>query len=365
MWSWSTATGFDWNTVKPAWLLLRELERTGDLDVRDELLAREGDGRLAGGDRQRLIAAALAAHADPNAVWDAAWHSFVQGLGSDGLTDEQMVELAASMMRQQVRTRERLPQGVHLPILIGMTAHRPVNLQGIRHGTSIDGIIVDGQEVGDPTLARIPYRKDLSHFSLHSGSGTITTPRAVELPVGEHQITIRLRQSLHKDSGQGPTLGGWLEEFHLNLLIEPPEIDLIREVRSDELDQQVREAITLVGAQLTRSETRDMLMVELSLKSLPVDVAFQAYVRDETGRERRLHTLTATRSQESPGHVHERRQHFGPIMFQTPLQGRAELILRSSVEAALQSIDLEEIWGGELVFEIPEEGEASGEARSP
>ena len=137
----ATAIGFNWNSLKPAWLLIAE-SRSSQKATVDRAFA-EIDRRLTAKTLSPRVAARLIEHAlntqaDPKIAWDARWGTFIElardgSLRSDGDWTRYATQALASVKAE---------------VYVKPSIAHP--------GQSIVGLLISGGRVGGPPLAPPP-----------------------------------------------------------------------------------------------------------------------------------------------------------------------------------------------------------------
>jgi hypothetical protein len=344
--AWSTATAFNWNTVKPAWLLMRELHGGGWVEAREELLQRESRGGLPPGLRRALLDHVLHVHGDAQAEWDNVWAGFLEDQWAEGnLTNTQLVRYA----RQAIRTsatmyREQARQGSVAGAVVDIEAWRVVrgaNMLFVRasHGRTW----LDGEPVGEPsrTMGTLQVSRTMRYGLVHQ----IPIPETLE---GRHPVRVAGHLSLHLDDAEATPLVEWTVEHELEVEIVPAEMQLVEFVTDPEIDSAVRSAVRLISAAIQyrhgRMASMTHVRVDLEIRGLPIALRHEV-VAVYAGRSTRLGMLTRSAD---PG---------GELPWTQPLLGdlrgfegdTIDIIIRPDVAMAEMS-GAARVWGGEIIF---------------
>ncbi len=171
---------------------------------------------------------------------------------------------------------------------------------------------------------------------------------------GQHVVSIDLEVDIGDDLSEFQVTGTPLHRAKktftvpVEVLSERPP-DYVRLVSSPELDADVQNCVSIrnVHATMDSTETRRTLL-SFTVHAGPncrTGLAFEVLVRYD-GNEVQVGTVTA--SKDAPAEV----DHLCSGMLPAGVPATLEIILRSSPAAAERTVDLFEIWGGELQFEI-------------
>lgn len=212
--AWSSATRFDWNTVKPAWLLVRESRGVGatGLVALDEILRRIERGEIDEGAVARAVEVVLERQADDGGAWDRAWGDFVEeahGLGA--VSEGHWARYASQAISIETAYRERVHAELGLPFrmvmqmrcgsrgprtnalvqvgpLEGVAANETVSVN--RTGLGGDGwthtwthvLELDGAEAGTLEV-RLPVRVEIFDLASRGGASLGVFERVHELEI--------------------------------------------------------------------------------------------------------------------------------------------------------------------------------------
>jgi hypothetical protein len=185
--------------------------------------------------------------------------------------------------------------------------------------------------------------------------------RALRLPdleSGDHRLTFVLDLSVVVPEPAGrnaSVLVAWREEVDVNVTVVAPDVETVTLVNDPALENGVRRAITLTGTRPHPDVApREAIVAQgggaiadfaIRMSNLPVGVAFDAFLRDAHGVERRVGRVTARAGLGRAA---------GVSFHESELWGltgdRLSIVLRASPDAARRTVDLTSIWGGELVL---------------
>ena len=125
-WNWSQT--YDWNKVKPVWLLhwqARKSTAVGGVAVLDELIARLEADRLSARAVKPIIESALARQADLAAPWNQQWGDFVSGASKRKfVSDDQERRYLAGVVVLTSEVRPWVYPGEPVPVSFVITEPR-------------------------------------------------------------------------------------------------------------------------------------------------------------------------------------------------------------------------------------------------
>jgi len=256
------------------------------------------------------------------------------------------------MMKATLRVRPTVLEGEPLPFVLACHSRAPFAFECV---LICEKVLIDGRAVPDGLWSRqIPERQTVFSLNnepqLRNGNLPCGTP-------GSHNLTVSMRMEVHtshdmlrvvrasSDAEKTPATSVYAKAIVLEapfevLSTEPP--DYIKRVKDPTLGEHIRSYVEIHGLGLQR-ESEAIFCGDLSIERPPVDVAFEAFARID-GEEHRL------------GYIHQRkgeataaRLGFDVRLSKPPPQSY-DIILRSSERAARGSVDLFEIWEGQLLF---------------
>jgi hypothetical protein len=344
----------DWNSVKPEWVLLRELRTADPIEARDELIKRQRNGRLSPAATRSLINAALSVHGNPEAAWDVAWPAFLEDLWADGLlTREDLGRYAKQTVHISASAAPRARQGAHAPL------HSRVTIDRVIRGP--EPIYIRAQTVSASIVGHDPHEGKLrggirTQLGPHSGGwGSSTAAVVPDLPPGTYPARLVERLTFHLNSDDDPPFAELEYAADLTVEIVPADTQLITLITDPEIGCEIRSVLKLRNARIaSRSEATEIdgqvhpgytnLWIEFEPALLPIAIAFDLLVRCGE-RTVRLGTISAR-----AGRVHFPLQAPQHILIRDFHCDIVDLILRPSIAAAENS-SLDSIWGEEIIFE--------------
>ena len=192
---WSRATQFDWNTVKPAWMLVRTVESGADQLAVDasltELLSRADSDRLDASMRLKLQAMVLDYHEDWAKPWTEPWAQLLGHYVMSGeLSDAEMQRFMENAARVTARVRKRALPGVRAPIQLSMEYRTPVAMAELafRFEKGYARVVGYEQPFAEFGSSHGPQMINLSYFGNRRSGQTWTFTGSHLLMTGTHEI---------------------------------------------------------------------------------------------------------------------------------------------------------------------------------
>ncbi len=386
--AWWSASGFDPTPYKPVWLLMRQADAApspGADAARDELFRRLAAGKLAVPQVRSLTSVAvkrvaaspaawpgrwgmaveaslaggnlsaaqidavtdraLAIQADAAVVWDAAWGDWVEQARAAGKVSDarwrRYARQAVGPLKMEVRPRVSADAEV-----LRVTFPNPTARVGWRSRLvlrSSDSSI----RFGDGPWRDRPGGGS-SGALLQTQSNGLTAmrlaldPFRAELTPGPLRLSIRRRVSVREGfRDAAPALVEWTEVFAADFTLLPAG-EASASAVSDPSDEPAVLASIHIGRLGQAVRVPRQLELRIKCDGPPVDLAFDLYVRDASGRERKLTTVSAVAGR----------------TLTTVSSGRAfgltaevvDLVLRPSREVAERSVDIANYWGRAVIF---------------
>ncbi|MCA9290571.1 MAG: hypothetical protein KDA25_05550 [Phycisphaerales bacterium] len=342
----------DWNTYKPfAWLMLEADAGNANTSMRaiDELRQRFVAGQLAPDQRSRFIDWTIA-HTDPDAAFTGIRANLLDdvidwSVKNDLLTDEQhraMLEHGCAA-HTTVTFRTRIAKGAPIPMRVLNTAPGVAVFEDgdVRIEITMTALTIDGVPRSDASYRR---RWDVRHRNSISSDGLID---ARDLDPGAHEIVTTWRQTITVPT----TSGDLVETFEFTrsstvTIVDGATIAMIE--ATPESSAAVRDSIhvNLVDGivaveHTTWADHSGMVLIV----NPPVGVAFDVFARTPDGVEHVLGTLVAAAGGNAQTHLR------APLRERFPGVDRIDLVFRPNADLAAGTIDLESIWGAEIVLD--------------
>ena len=357
----ATWNGIYWYRHYPTFFVLHDLQssqRAVATRAYDEIMRRSSAGTLSPKDINRLAEICLEEQAQPEEC-SPIGTILVDHLGGMYSTHELMPAQSDRMFANffqdpELRARSPIPAGHCLPLSLSTRDRIPDSFQVFLSG---NGFWIDGQEIhnADTDMELSFEEVDLNPTMYRSMP--ITQPGTHHVSLKMHYIAVHY---IVPPQGQEKPFNEriFTVETDFELLADEPA-DYIRMIRSTEVDQAVTNAIRLG---LANDETVDWngqpgitLAIEFS-RTLPVNVAFELFVEDQ-GTILGKAVLGCHKDRGC------RITHLEYIDVPGELPESVDVRLVASPAAAATTMDMFEIWGGELLFqniEMPH-----GQATSP
>ena len=339
---WTAARGFNWNTIKPAWLLEMDAgsaNRGTSAGVWGELDARLGTDGLSEERSRRLVELALELQADTNHPWSTEIGDFVVTGRDQGLvTDEQWAQFYRNGMSVGAMLRPVVRAGQLVPYRF--------SAGGGRVGSRGQMLLaVSGVTLRTPGGRIVAERDSGAILGLgHGGSGSIVHLLDAALPEGEHELVLEVRGVLATDYTVTPenTIAEIAHAFPVSVRVVGADEPTVRIVPADEVEgvaDRIEAQLVRLGR---RADGRVAGTMQIAGKSLPVSCAFEGFVL--IGEEEVPFGRLALPA--SGG------THLSHVTLELPaFEGDTlTLILRPAPQAAENTVDMEEIYGGEVIL---------------
>lgn len=360
---WAAATSFDWNTVKPVWLLARE-GRSVDDEARQaalrELVGRAGASKLSPAEMGMLVDRALDVQVESPQFWYPTRRSAGDGwaaltelaLGRGQMSAEQVRRMAAGAGDYELAMSTRIREGDPLLMRVTIGGHYIVRDLANRWWGQIELVemTIGGTEVD---LSR-NGRAGAHGMTASAGGDSYMSHRfrIGAIPIGRHSCRARfvlrvLEGDLEEvQGGRARVVVERDRNWSSELEVVGPEAEVVKRVEAPDLRQAISDSITLGQQRCERTGRGQAVIgwVEFA-PSLPIAVGFDVYWR--TGEDETLVGEIAADPAGGPMMVGYRRD-FDREVFSGE---KADIVLRPSPRAAEQAPGIEEIWGGpDIVF---------------
>lgn len=389
---WGAATKFNWNTVKPDWLLIMESSGsdTGRIEAAlVELLARAVAGDLSGDRIADLARSGLARQADLSTPWIAQWGDIIEHAWSGQLlSDEEFqryakqavliwnprdpattpIDYGWSLVDPRPTTPIRVGEPTNLMAYIG---GRGASSSRLFLRPSIESLEINGAPVE-------PRRRSFSHHGLVGGSGFGGLSAGTWTPDSTGEHTVRFVWRLRVFAADTPRGGAWsgaaskqydsddpesppgfmanLEtthiitydhEYKISITVEPARVPHeVALVADPALADAVRESISLEFWDASRTEHGVLFRVRQTVDAPPVDIAFRVFLR-VGDREWPSITITARAGESESIRMQIAATENGYAEFDARM---VDVILRPTPGAVDLEEGYESIWGEEIVI---------------
>jgi hypothetical protein len=355
----ATLAAADAQKLKPTWWLVREID-SGDpavaIAAAKQLSARVTGGKLA----QRYIDDAadrlLDIQGNPQAKWDAAFGDFLEDARLAGKLGDQRFHLYAQQAPAfQLVVRPRINRGDPLPFAIREDKARVGSRPTLRVKYStiyfIDSVVVDKRGMSSQdTLSQ--------HGGGWTGSAMELKKFLDKLPDGPHTTHVEMTQAFflaQTPAGSQPMF--WTKQkISAPFEILPSEPSTVEVVRDESLRPAIENAISIEGAQYQRWN-KGAIGFSVDATNLPVDVAFDVYVRFGGAEHRVTHFARQAQPANSTS------SHHMSVVVPKFTGGTVDILFKPSVAAAKRTIDVFGVWDGVIVKrDVPVKGRTAATA---
>jgi hypothetical protein len=339
------ARNYNWYRMKPtSWVMsdLQSSSATVKSRAWSEMNRRIQSGSLSKSQESRLIDVCLAEQAttNPNSA-------MIDHLGARLLAGAMSPSQQATFFKQIVQ----LEMVVRPTVIAGGSV--PVQVRHTSRGPSQPSLWISLKEDESASLDGKPTKRSLgtSGTSGMSGcgaggwSGHTIKLSEWEGPIaaGRHRLAMTVQVEVFDGSPEDRKKATRLHQAEVLLessfeLLPTEPADYVRLINDPSMKEPLRSAIT--PKDLRPSSRNKGVRFVLECRNVPVSVAFDVLARVD-GREHTVSTLQLAKGGSTNWHS---------SADQLPQQGTFDLILRSSKKAAMETVDLFEIWQGELIY---------------
>jgi hypothetical protein len=335
----SAARQINWYHVKPVWWLkLDANDPSRASKALEELRLRLLAGRLSVSQIAGLADVGLAHQADTKQTWQPAWGTLIELAREKGKLDDarwrKYVEQAFVSPQLVVRTEVR--RGEDVPTMLIFPAWRC----GWQHGFEIGN---DFQPSGKVIAAK-SWPKSNFEFPVN-GNGWASSMRAsvdknreAAASDGEQEISISGAIAIHDADAPGkPLITTRPIDVHGRWTLVPADKETVKIIRDPAAADAMRKAIRVQAMKQDAAGVCTLMVVFAS--SLPHPVAFEVSLRAQ-GREWKMSDVNAASA-----------VHYGCAGSAPELKAdHADVVLRSSLRVARETLSLTSIWDGEIVI---------------
>lgn len=326
------AANVDWYRLAPTFLLISNLQSKTPNRAWNELIRRIQAGELTASQRSSLINVGLKKQVSvrASAVDDELVNQLGRWAAAGLMPDAQAKTFYDQMVTFSVRARPRVIKGDYAPLEIACKGRGPSNLT-VRVGDF--EVLLDGKSV--PGTGG-------------SGSGTFSGRGAGHSRViywkcdalGQHEVEVRTSLTV-----RGPSTSAVLHQSRpsLNTRFEvvPPASEYAIRLKADvALTEAIRQSIRPRDFEFGHYSKEDLSGM-YEAQRVPCSVAFDAFARVH-GKEQRIGHLHLLAGQSTSWSISS--------TLKVPPFTKLDLIFRSSEKVARETVDLQEIWAGELVY---------------
>jgi hypothetical protein len=291
-------------------------------------------GELNKGQQSAVVELLLTVQNDPR--WEFRWGDRLHELQHKGrLTPQQWERYVRQAFNLRLTTRRNVRRGDDLPILIeaqsGIFRYHLWSAE-----VSLEELTVNGRAV------------PLAHGSRPLWISLLRDPRAdVVIPLqsllphlqdGWQKVdaVVSVRAGVSKYGQVIETHGPFRLVLSDNFILHPADSPTVDAVIDEQLRNQVADSLVVEPVRVG-----DEMKLSIKCNKPPMDVSF-AVILKQSGIEHRVFSITCGRRSwlESKSTHHDLRL----------LEGEAEVIFRPDIKEASKTIDMTQIWGGEISF---------------
>lgn len=372
---WGAATKFNWNQVKPVWLLLHETEVTDTPTVSaalTELHSRYSANRLNHETTMRLVQRGIEVQADPTQLWLPGWGNLVEAAWIDGLlTDDQKSNYARHCAPSQLEVRSTVRAGDSIPIDLVVPPRLGDSFLFYLRVKLVSAKIDDRHALRIGRLARTspPIKGDYSasvitigpvrfseqvYKTLASGTHAIQTSwrlKVLDYQAGQERLT-QMREKIREGSFSRVdldmtdlVLAEWTVECGAQFQVIPQTEESVSFFEDESLYPAVQKAVRGAHVQDWSSGVGGpYLNVYVAIEGAPADLAFRVLVRSG-GREWPITSIAAPAGDD----WHQVQSSALAPDFPTSVTS-VDVVLRSDLDVARKTATLKRVWKGEIVI---------------
>lgn len=269
--------GFNWNTIKPLWLLEREAGSPSpgiSAGIWTELDRRLEIGILTGDDAARMARRALELQRDQLHSWTPEIGDFVASVYAAGhISEDDWTEYLAGGIEITATVRPEVRAGGGVPSTIVAS--------GPRLGSSSSVVLrVHSSRLIDADGRLIATGQGSGAVGLSArGGGSLTSRLEGSFVEGRHAWTLVIEGALASDFASPGVLATLSREVPVVCTVVPSDWPTARLLEPDPLDARVLDAIEISHLFVTRvRDGMTSLSIGLRVADLPRSIAYAAYV---------------------------------------------------------------------------------------
>ncbi len=349
-------TKANWYRLKPTAWVIDDLQSTTQATARGawfELDRRTKTTQLSPEHHNKLVTVCLEEQSRPErGTVNFVLSDCVDFLGDahlrQRLSQEQTDTFFEQIIQTKLQVRHEIAPGEKVPYQLTAHGRNP----GVPWWTRIDDrrILVDGMEV----------QGDVGSSTFSGTGGTISRSGSVACPgPGRHNLTTVATLYVYTGPNSDTPASTLRHQREIRrhadfTVLETEPDDYFKLVDNPQLAEQIHDCIDIRKLNASQSMAGH-ISVDMSIAPLPTNVAFDVIFRMD-GRETAEGGFT--RRQGEP-----LQNTFYHVQYNGVLPKTLDLILRSSEKRARETVDVFEIWNGELIFEnIPFESDLNHDA---
>lgn len=333
--------GIDVYDYKPVAWLLRDATSDAAI-VRDramqELLDRDAAGQLSDAHRTRIVNRLLDLQGDASRTWHSIWGDFIDAaMAQERLTPEQKQRYLRQAFRFQVRVRPFVRRGAPLPVAVDGTARAGT-------GSTVSAAVTWMQaQVKDQAFrgARVTILANTRPGHDNGLTVIMRTEDFRKLTEGPHVMRVHLRvrtyDNIHPHGSSKPPVTDDTFVLDAPWTLVPPDTPTVAMVTDEERWRELKSSLS--GA--LRGNNEQGITPVVHCNGVGIDLAFEAFLQSRS-ESRELEPLTIRRSLVVGSGL-------GTFHGLDP-NSPTDLVLRPSIAEAEQTVEMSQIWGGELLF---------------
>jgi len=304
-----------------------------------ELMRRLGLKKLSAGEVESIADEAMDLQGDAKRVWTGRWGQFVENAEAGGLLKkEQWQRYARQSVSVELKARARVRVGDEVPVEVHIVPGRVGTAN--RFGVQVSGL---GIGVGGRKIERYGEGAMTGSVSSAGTMGWRVPLAGLELKEGMQTVKEKARVSV---IDWGPQLKGVAvvemdKELEAKWELVGRDVQTVR-LAKDEGRRENVEKVLSVKRILAGSFSPGQLELDVDMQAPAVAVGFDVYVR-VGGKEWKVGAVCC-RAREYKGSA------VGTKLPEDFAGEKADVVLRASAEAAMQGVELTEIWDGEVVI---------------
>lgn len=329
---WSSATSFDWNTIKPNWMLVRESRGlgAGSHAALDEIRRRIATKDIDESSVLSLVDLMLERQA--SGLWLEVWGDVVEEAREAGLvSDEQWSTYAMQAILITTDHRRRVHEGLTLPLKM------EIFMRCGGRGPRTNALIHAGPAAGaglDPDAPMSLWRTGLPN-----NSRTTTWTHHLSLDgaeIGDVDITVPVHVEVFDLASRGGASLGVIErDLELSIEVVDPSDAVVHLIEPDEATRRQLDSLRVT---LRRSPSTGLVDIKLDTIGVTVPIAAHVILR-QGGIDMDIGSIAV--SEASGGLV--------ALLSASPEPGVYDVILRPDPDAAHAVVGMDRIWGEEIV----------------
>ncbi len=292
-WRWGAA--FNWNTVKPVWLLAREASGAGSAAEKSaltELLRRDDENALSTAKLTRLAAAGLACQADQARTWQPLWGDLIESAWlKELLTEPHQVAYIRNMVRTSFEFEQVATFGRPVQWQAGFRTRRGSERRRVRFDVEahVERLSLNDAAVGACDLFNMV---PVVRVAEYAGNNVYQSTLPLDPPPGDYEARIRARfdvfipdrprdaywHDVERRADDRPSLA-WTDDFLDALTILPPHVEATDWDHSPEIAAQIRRGCNVTRLATFIEDERLRLSFSIELGRIPVPFAPEVFFR--------------------------------------------------------------------------------------